>query len=124
LRATAPQLGTRYGTVEATGLTVPAGREADGRFRPAHAELALPPTTVRGQVTRTDTGAPLSGVQVQLRGDTGSVQTGADGRYLLRALVAGAPTIQASARGFSTAARATTLVAGQDQTVDIALAPA
>jgi Carboxypeptidase regulatory-like domain len=123
LRASAPALGSRYGPAEAA-VTVPAAREADGRFRAGRADLALPPTRVHGRVTRSDTGAPVAGAQVRLRGETVRARTGADGGYALTGLAAGSPTVEASAPNLVTANRAVALAAGQDQTVDIALAPA
>lgn len=123
LRVIAPQLGTRYGTVETDAVQVEDGRDAAGRVKVAKADVKLPPTRIHGQVTRSDNAQPIVGAKVRLRGDTTVVRTDADGRYALTGLVAGNPTLEVSAANFVTASQAVELGAGQDLTVDIALQP-
>lgn len=123
LRVSAPQLGTRYGVIEAGPFTVQTGRDANGRVRVAQADVTLAPTLIQGQVIRGDNSQAVAGAQVRLRGDTHIVVTAADGQYRLLDIVASKLTVEVSAANFQTAQRTVNLAAGQARTVNITLQP-
>ncbi len=119
LRISAPQQGSRFGMVEAGPVEVaPAAAVFVAR-----ADVTLPSTRVRGVVTRLDTGDPVENALVRVRADTQSVRTDDAGRYELRRMLQGSPTIEVSAPNLAPARRTITLAAGQEQVVDIQLAP-
>jgi len=119
-----PRLGSRYGTAQTGSIRVWATRDPSGRIKLDPAGVTLSPTRIAGRVTNQIDNQPVAGATVRLRGDTRVMRTDADGRYLLAGLVQGTPTVEVSARTFVTATRATSLAAGQAQTVDVQLTPA
>lgn len=123
LKVSAPRLGTRYGTASLAPVHMAEARDEGQRLAPVHVDAALPPTRIRGQVTRSDSGQPVAGAKVRLRGDNRVALTDGDGRYLLSDLVAGAPTVEVSAKHFAGAALPVDLKAGQEQVMDIGLKP-
>ncbi len=78
---------------------------------------------VAGQVTASETGEPLSGVQVRVQGTTQQVVTDAGGRYRMGQLSAGTHTLAVSLVGRSASSRTITIVAGQTTTANFQLAP-
>jgi TonB-linked SusC/RagA family outer membrane protein len=77
-----------------------------------------------GQITGTvtsATGAPLAGVVVAVANTTSRGTSGADGRFTITAVPAGARTLRASAPGYGEITRQVTVVAGQTTTVDLQL---
>jgi hypothetical protein len=124
LEGSAPHLGSRYGTTRTGSIRVWATRDAAGRIKLDPGDVALPPTRIHGRVTNQADGQPIAGAKVRLRGDSKVVLTGSDGGYVLAGLLQGTPTIQVSARNFTTATQAVSLTSGQDQSVDIPLTPA
>ncbi len=75
--------------------------------------------SIRGRVTNDVSGQPLSGVTVSFGGR--STQTRQDGQYLLTGVLAGRDSLRARLIGYSPAARAVTVAAGQTLDVDLAL---
>jgi TonB-linked SusC/RagA family outer membrane protein len=78
---------------------------------------------VAGQVTASETGEPLSGVQVRVQGTTQQVVTDAGGRYRMGQLSAGTHTLAVSLVGRSASSRTITIVAGQTTTANFQLSP-
>jgi hypothetical protein len=110
--------GTRYGTAEAK---VQVMRRDDGRPRPATVALALPPTTVSGQVKGPDA-APVRLARVRVQGSGETALTDADGRFTLAGLEPGSRTIVVSARGLEPATRQVALPApGSAKTLAVRL---
>ena len=71
--ATLPGAGSRYGTVQA-GATVL--RDAAGNLPMATANLALPPTTLKGQIADQDTADPVFMAEVRVSGASTHYLTG------------------------------------------------
>ncbi|MEZ4733114.1 MAG: carboxypeptidase-like regulatory domain-containing protein [Caldilineaceae bacterium] len=117
------QLGTRYGlfaTDEKHPLQVVAPQ--DGKPAPiARADVQLPPTRIHGVVTALESGEPVVGAKVRLRGDPTVISTQDDGRYELVRLVAGKPTVAVAAAGYKVATRSVSLNPGQDRMVNFKL---
>jgi len=124
LEVVTPSLGSRYGTAQTGPIRVWATRDAAGRIKLDPGDVALAPTRIGGTVVNQADGKPVAGARVRLRGDTEVALTDVDGRYALVGLVQGTPTVEVSARNFVTATRATSVTAGQAQTVDVGLTPA
>lgn len=87
------------------------------RARAAAQETAA----IRGTVTDSATGGPVSGVQVHVTGTTRGAVTGDNGAYLVTHLSAGVVTVRAQRIGFAPAERTVTLRDGDTVTVDFAL---
>lgn len=122
LRASAPDLGTRYGAAEAGPfqVQVPPGQ---GSVPVAQAEIALPPTRVHGVVSDAATGQPIPAARVHLLGDTAVVKTRDDGSYDLSCQVAGKPRLHAAAPRYQAVTRQIELAAGQERVENLALQP-
>ena len=118
--ASLPAAGSRYGAAQAQ-VTVTC--DSQGRIALAAADMSLPPTTLRGQVTGQGAGA-LVLAEVRVQGSGERAFTDAQGRYLLAGLETGARHLAVSARGFATATRTVTLSpAGVESVSDFALVP-
>jgi TonB-linked SusC/RagA family outer membrane protein len=78
---------------------------------------------VAGQVTASETGEPLSGVQVRVQGTSQQVVTDAGGRYRMGQLSAGTHTLAVTLVGRSATSRTVTIVAGQTITANFQLSP-
>jgi hypothetical protein len=121
LTVSAPLLGSRYGVTKVTGVTVQ--NAADGRpIFNIKANVRLLPTRVTGTVTRSSDGQPLPKAIVRVLGCETKCQTDQNGKYVLTGLYAGAPTVQASAAGRTTAAKKVALAVGQETVNDFSLA--
>jgi hypothetical protein len=122
LAAAAPQLGSRYGTVQVTAVAV--ARAADGRpLFDSKGNLGLPPTRLSGTVRRSDTLAPIAYADVHLRASRVHTKASPLGQYALSAVEAGTQTVEISAVGFMPVTQAVSLTAGQDTIVDFHLTP-
>ena len=122
LQAAAPALGSRYGAVTVSGVTV----ASDGNGHPvldAKGNLALPATALTGLVRRSDTLAPIPYADVLLRASNTQVKTNKAGQYALSAVEAGTQTVQVSAIGFATLSQPVGLSAGQNTVVNFNLTP-
>lgn len=122
LRVSAPAWGTRYGSTETEPITVPPAPVGE-RVRMQWVEVMLPATRVQGVVTDWDTGDPIPGARVRLRGDTTVVLTKEDGSYELSRLVQGKPLVEASALNFKVATQRVELAPGQMRIVNFRLEP-
>ena len=103
LRTSVPEMGSRYGTAETDPAHPVQVQPTPDRGQPAQVAqvtVTLPPTRIFGKVTRLDNAQPVSGARVRLRGDTAFVRTDDTGKYDLRRLVAGKPTVEVTASGF------------------------
>jgi hypothetical protein len=122
LAASAPRLGSRYGSVAVSGVIV--SRTGDGRpIFAAEGRIELPPTCLSGLVRRGDTLAPIPRAQVRLRTAAVAVQSDPAGRYQLCAVAAGAQTAVVSAPGFVLISQVVVVTAGQQTVVDFSLTP-
>jgi hypothetical protein len=124
MRVTGPPPSSRYATVETPFIRVWATRDPEGRIKLDPADVALSPTRIHGQITRADTGQPVAGARVRLRGDTKVVRSDPEGQYALANLIASSPTLEVSAADLVTASQALSLEAGQDLNLDVVLQPA
>lgn len=118
LTASLPGAGSRYGRADAI---VTVTRDSQGKIARAAAQIALPPTTIKGKITAQGAGA-LQMAEVRVKGSGESTFSDAQGQYLLVAVEAGARTVLVSAQAFQQASQAVTLnQPGAVQTVDVAL---
>jgi hypothetical protein len=124
LRVSAPQHGSRFGTVETGEVGVPPAPASGQPVAVRRVDVDLPSTRVRGVVTRSDSGASVPGGLVRVRGDPQTTHTDEAGRYELRHLVQGSPTMEISAPNLVSTRRTVQLSAGQEQVLDIQLDPA
>lgn len=120
LRISAPHIGTQYGVVTVTAVTVVPESSGKPVFDP-RASVQLSPTRVTGRVTDASNATPIAGATVRVRGGEARAVTTSAGEYSLAPLRAGAPTLEVSARGYASGTRKLTLTAGQQITADIAL---
>ncbi len=120
LNISAPLFGTRYGVVN--GLNILVQNTVDNQpILDSKARVRLTPTTLVGRVTRNDNNQPIERAIVQLRWSTVQTLTDKEGRYTLSGLLAGEPTVQASAKGFSTSIQKVVLTAGAETTANFSL---
>jgi len=120
LHATAPQLGSCYGTVTVAGVSV----ASDGEGRPLldpKGNLGLRPTRLSGLVQRSDNLAPIAYADVFLRASNLKTKSDKLGQYVVSAVEAGTQTVQVSAPGFTTVSQSVSLNAGQNTAVDFKL---
>jgi hypothetical protein len=86
------------------------------------ANLALPPTTVKGQIADQDTADPVFMAEVRVQGSGERAFSNAQGDYLLTGLETGIRTVQVTAQGYQGTSQAVTLEqAGTEQPVHFAL---
>jgi hypothetical protein len=120
LRVSLPREGSRYGTAAAD---VTLASDSQGLAVLQTADLALPPTTVRGKVLDPD-GKAVPMAQLRLRGSADSTYSNAKGEYALSRLEAGTRELVAAARGFQTQTKTVVLAqAGAVVDLDITLQP-
>lgn len=79
--------------------------------------------TVTGRVTGSETGAPLSGVQIVVQGTTLGTLTGQNGEYRLTGVPVGRQTIDASVVNRQSANRAVVVAEGQTVVANFVLEP-
>ena len=94
------------------GLVTPAGAQQPGSGR------------ITGTVTDRTAGAPIQNVSVTIAGTTLGGRTGADGRYTIADVPAGAQRIHVARIGYSPVDQQVTVSAGQTATANIALSAA
>lgn len=125
LRTSIPEKGTRYGTVEtdpAHPVRVQPPPDNGQPAQVAQVVMAVPPTRLFGTVTRLDNAQPVARARVRLRGDTAFVKTDDAGKYDLRRLVAGKPTVEVTAAGFKPGVlQVDDLNAGQEREANVAI---
>jgi uncharacterized protein (DUF2141 family) len=76
---------------------------------------------IQGTVTDINTGNPIADATVSANGN--SVTTDMNGKYTIPDLTPGTYNVEASATEYQSASKSVTVVAGQTETVDFALAP-
>ncbi|HEX6039473.1 TonB-dependent receptor plug domain-containing protein, partial [Longimicrobium sp.] len=77
--------------------------------------------TLQGTVTDAQGGGPVQGARVTVDGTSLGAATGADGRYVLRNVPAGARTLRVAMLGYGSTQRTVTVTAGGTTTADFAL---
>ena len=77
--------------------------------------------SVAGQVTDQASGHPLAGARVVIQGTALVTSTNAEGRYTLRNVPAGEPTVRATIIGYAAVTRTVRVTAGETATADLAL---
>jgi iron complex outermembrane recepter protein len=86
--------------------------------------LAQQPGTVRGRISNKETGAPLVGAAVTLRGTGYRAQTNDQGVFVLGGVSAGDYTLAASAIGLAPYTARVTVTAGQTTEIEVGMVPA
>ncbi|CAG1003693.1 hypothetical protein MYXO_03226 [Myxococcaceae bacterium] len=115
-----PEAGSRYGTA---WQQVAVSRTVQGKINLATADIPLPPTTIKGQITNPGN-APIVMAEIRVRGSGEKTFSDGQGRYVLSGLEAGARTILVSAQGFQTATETSPPgVAGSVSTLNFTLTP-
>lgn len=99
LVASLPEAGTRYGTVQ---VTATVSRDIDGNIIFAVADMALPPTTLRGLITVTDQfdTYPVVMAEVVVKGSGERAFSNGQGRYYLIGIESGNRAVLMTAPGF------------------------
>ena len=103
LAVSLPGSGTRYG-VGTTQVSV--SRDVGGKIIMASADLALPPTTIKGTVTLKNKGDPVILAEVCVQGSGERTFTDSKGGYVLAGIEAnplGPRRVTATAQGLPTA---------------------
>jgi hypothetical protein len=123
LTVTLPGSGQRYGQVQKT-VTVPSPG-GDGKVIMAAADMALPPTTLKGQIIKQGTTDPVVMAEVRVQGSGERTFSDGQGRYLLAGLEASAErarTVRVSAQGYQPTAQDVLLnQPGTEQTLNFSL---
>lgn len=123
LTASLPGSGSRYGTADVKArVSLSRSRSDPDKITSATADIALPPTTLKGQVTAADAKQPLLLAEVRIQGSGERSFSDAQGNYLLVGLEVGTRTVQVSARGYK--ANSTTVQlsqAGAEQQLNLML---
>jgi Carboxypeptidase regulatory-like domain len=112
--------GTRYGSAQST---VAVSRQGD-RIQRATADIALPPTTLKGQIKNAE-GAPVVMAKVQVAGSGESSFSDSQGNYMLTALEAAKPSgqrmVTVLAQGYEPISQGTPLSQAEVKTLDFTL---
>jgi Carboxypeptidase regulatory-like domain len=108
--------GTRYGLAQST---VAVSRQGD-RIQRATADIALPPTTLKGQITNSE-GAPVVMAKVQMVGSGESTFSDSQGNYLLTGLQSGQRMVTVFAQGYELISQGTPLSQAEVKTLDFTL---
>ncbi|MBU1232457.1 MAG: carboxypeptidase-like regulatory domain-containing protein [Proteobacteria bacterium] len=111
--------GSRYGTAQSN---VAVSVAANGDVTMAIADIALPPTTIKGKVTKQGDGV-ITLAEVKVKGSGERVFTNSKGEYLLTGLEKGERTVLVSAQGCKTGSQTTQLTRGAVKTLDFVLLP-
>jgi hypothetical protein len=121
LNATLPGAGSRYGTAV---KLVMVSRDAQGNVTMVVADMALPPTTLTGEVSNQG-GNRVVLAEVRLQGSAERAFSGAQGRYMLPGLEVGQRTVMVVAQGHQPVSQTVAIgPAGSVHTVNIVLIPA
>jgi Carboxypeptidase regulatory-like domain len=118
LTASLPWSGGRYSTA---GRQAMVSRDAQGTITMAAANIALPPTTLKGEITDQD-GDRVALVEVRVQGSGERTFSDAQGRYVLVGLEIGQRTVLVFAQGYQPGFQTVTLSpAGTVQTLNMVL---
>jgi hypothetical protein len=85
LTASLPGAGTRYGTAQ---VTVTVSREDGGKIARNSADMALPPTAIKGHIAAANE-SPVVMAKIQIEGSAELAFSDSKGNYLLSGLEAG-----------------------------------
>lgn len=119
LTASLPGAGSRYGTAQ---VDVTVSVNANGNVIMASANIALPPTTIKGKVTKQGNEA-VTMAEVRVKGSGERVFSDSKGGYLLTGLEKGPRTVLASARSYQENPKTLQLTKGAVHTLDFVLVP-
>jgi Carboxypeptidase regulatory-like domain len=120
MTASLPGSVSRYGMA---GRQAVVSRGAQGTITMAAADISLPPTTLKGEITEQD-GKPVALAEVRVQGSGERVFSDAQGRYMLAGLEAGQRTVLVLAQGYQPVSQTVTLgPAGAVHTVNTVLVP-
>jgi hypothetical protein len=118
LTASLPGSGSRYGTA---GREAVVSSHAQGTITMAAADIALPPTTLKGEITDQD-GNRIALVEVRVQGSGEQAFSDAQGRYILASLEIGQRTVLVFAQRYQPGSQTVTLSpAGTVQTLNMIL---
>ncbi len=113
-----PDTGTRYGVAQ---VQAAVARNAQGKISMATADIALPPTTIKGKITGPGA-ATIAMARIYIQGSNEQTLSDDQGQYLLTGVETGKRTLLVSAQGFQSSSQTVTLgAAGAVQTLDFAL---
>lgn len=120
LTASLPGVGSRYGTAQ---LVVTVSRDDKGNINMAQADIALPPTTIKGKISKQSAeSVPMA--EVRVKGSGERVFSNSKGEYLMAGLEKGKRTVLVSAQGFKEASQTAQLNRGAVHTLNFTLLPA
>ncbi len=119
LSVSLPSSGSRYGTAK---VNVTVSVNANGNVTMASANIDLPPTTIKGKVTKQGSGA-VAMAEVRVKGSRESVFSDSKGLYLLTGLEKGQRTVLASARSCQEKSIPIKVNKGEVHTQDFVLDP-
>lgn len=119
LTASLPSAGSRYGTAQ---VNVTVSVNASGNVTMASANIALPPTTIKGKVTKQGGGAVTMG-EVRVKGSGERVFSNSKGEYLLTGLEKGQRTVLVSAQGYKMGSQTAQVNRGAVKTLNFVLLP-
>jgi hypothetical protein len=118
LAVSLPGLGSRYGTAH---VEVTVSHDGEGNIILTTADVVLPATTLRGQISELVSGDPVVMAQVRIEGSGERTYSDGEGRYLLSGLEEGRRKVMVSARGCGTATQTVELSRGDTTELDVAL---
>lgn len=122
LTVSLPGSSSRYGESQ---VDVTVSTDAEGNVIMAAADVSLPPTTLKGEITDQVSGDPVAMAEVRVKGSGERTFSGGDGRYLLAGLEATDQlerTVLVTAQGYQPGSQTVLLdQAGTEQTLDFTL---
>lgn len=120
LTASLPGSGSRYGTAQQNASV---SRDAGGNVIMAAADIALPPTALKGQITGQNA-TPVVLAEVRVKGSGERTFSDSQGRYLLAGLELGDRTVLVTAQGYQPVSQTALFSqAGAEQTLNFTLVP-
>ncbi len=121
LTASLPGAGSRFATAQAT---VTVSRDSQGNLTLVAADLALPPTTIKGQVTGQNN-SPVVLARVRVQGSGEESYSDGQGQFTLAGIETGNRTVLVSAQGYKPASQAIQVAQpGVVQALNVALVAA
>ena len=117
LTVSLPGVGSRYSTAQ---LVVIVTRDDKGNINMAQADIALPPTTIKGKISEQSAeSVPMA--EVRVKGSGERVFSNSKGEYLMAGLEKGKRTVLVSAQGFKVASQTAQLNTGAVHTLNFTL---